>query len=120
MNRTMSRTIVQSSSIKSVGYSPRKQVLEVEFIAGSVYQYQGVPAEVHAALMAADSKGRYFRANIRDTYPCELLVKSPRLQAARKPSDDWVMGDLSALCDYLTQEHGGQLPKAADLFLHST
>lgn len=111
----MRRQQVQSSSLKSVGYSARQQVLEVEFQAGSVYQYKDVPPEVHQALMAAESKGSYFAANIRDKYPFVLLVQSPRLQAARKPAGDWVMGDLSALCDYLRQEHGGELPLASEL-----
>lgn len=110
----MKRTAVKSTSIKSVGYAKRRQVLEVQFQTGSIYQYKGVPPEVHQALMATDSKGKYFAANIRNVYACEV-VQGRQLQAPRQPAGDWVIGDLSALCDYLRQEHGGELPLASEL-----
>ena len=65
----MKRTRVTSSAVASVGYDPARQVLEIEFRSGNVYQYFSVPPEVHDALMRAPSKGRFVNASIRDAYP---------------------------------------------------
>lgn len=56
----------------SIGHDPESQLLEVEFSSG-VYQYSGVSAEVHAALMAAPSVGKYFHANIRNNYTASKI-----------------------------------------------
>lgn len=65
----MRRHGVESSAIRSVGYDDGLAVLEVEFTSGDVYRYHAVPASVHRALMDAESRGRYFVADIRDVYP---------------------------------------------------
>ena len=62
-------TRVESSMIQAVGYDPTTNVLEVAFNSGRTYCYEGVPPEVYAGLMAADSKGRYMRAEIIGMYP---------------------------------------------------
>lgn len=54
----MERVSVVSSNLAEVGYEDG--TLEVAFRNGSVYQYYGVPAEVHSGLMAASSLGQYF------------------------------------------------------------
>ena len=64
----MHRDAVESSSLRSVGYDPRRQVLEVEFATGRRYQYLDVPPEAYEALMAAPSLGRHFNAHVRDRY----------------------------------------------------
>lgn len=64
----MDRTPVISSDILSIGYDPDSQILEIEFLKGSVYQYSGVPAAEYDGIMAADSKGKYFNAHIKKTY----------------------------------------------------
>jgi hypothetical protein len=61
----MERTPVKSSQIVSVGHDPEKDILEIEFRGGGVYQYPNFPAEKHAEMMASDSVGKYFHANIR-------------------------------------------------------
>ncbi|HIQ05258.1 MAG TPA: KTSC domain-containing protein, partial [Anaerolineae bacterium] len=38
------------------------------FNSGKTYQYYDVPPEEFEGLMAAESKGRYMRANIIDVY----------------------------------------------------
>lgn len=55
----MNRTIVSSSNIRSIGYDPSTQILEVEFLDGSVYQYKNVPQSVYSGLMSAPSHGSY-------------------------------------------------------------
>lgn len=62
----MNRQPVKSSNLKSVGFE--NGTLEVEFGNGSIWQYQGVPAEVYNAMLAADSVGSYFAKNVRGTY----------------------------------------------------
>ena len=69
----MERISVNSSNISSVGYDANSQTLEIEFINGGVYQYSGVPESVYEGMMGADSKGKYFHANIKNTYPFSKL-----------------------------------------------
>jgi hypothetical protein len=58
--------VLDSSSIASIGYAPEQQVLELEFRqTGEVYQYFDVPAEEHAAFLAADSKGTYLNFHFK-------------------------------------------------------
>ena len=65
--REIRRTSVSSTAMRSVGYDEAQQVLTIEFPDGSVYEYQGVPAETHSGLMRAKSHGRYFQQHIRNT-----------------------------------------------------
>lgn len=69
----MNRTDVVSSNLKSVGYDEGSEVLEIEFYDGRVYQYYGVPPEVHRALMDADSHGKYLAAEIKGKYRYERV-----------------------------------------------
>lgn len=62
------RAQVSSSSLASVGYDPAAALLEIEFLSGAVYRYADVPDRVYRALMAAESKGRYFSQHIRGHY----------------------------------------------------
>lgn len=66
----MERVPVQSSNLASVGYDPKTSTLEIEFHDGGIYQYSGVPPEVHQGLMNAASKGSYLDQNIKKAgYP---------------------------------------------------
>ncbi|RRW31201.1 KTSC domain-containing protein [Stutzerimonas stutzeri] len=56
----MKRVALQSSSLRSLGYDPEQQILEVEFSSGALYRYEAVPPEVVQALLEADSLGRHF------------------------------------------------------------
>jgi hypothetical protein len=64
----MIRKPVTSSNLKSVGYDPGSAMLEIEFQDGSVYQYSGVPQNVHQALMAAASLGSFLHKHIKGKY----------------------------------------------------
>ena len=63
------RESVASKGIASIGYSKRLHILEIEFVNGAVYRYLQVAPSVHRELMAADSKARYYDANIKGNYP---------------------------------------------------
>ena len=67
----MIRQKVESSNITSIGFDA--STLEVEFTNGSIYQYAGVPCEVHTALMAVESKGKFLNARIKNKYPFTKL-----------------------------------------------
>jgi hypothetical protein len=62
--------------MKSVGYEARSRILEIEFGSGAVYQYLGVPAKMYEQLLAAESKGRYFNSEIRESYPYVQVIGS--------------------------------------------
>ena len=64
----MDRQAVKSSNLHSVGYDADRQLLEIEFHGGEVYEYYLVPSEIYERLMKADSKGRYHHQNIRYMY----------------------------------------------------
>ena len=50
--------------------------LELELRSGELYQYFDVPPQTHAELMAADSKGEYFNANIRNCFPFQQIRRA--------------------------------------------
>lgn len=64
----MDREIVFSSNIKSIGYL--KNVLEVEFKNGSVYQYLNVSEITYKSLMFSSSKGVFLSEKIKNNYRC--------------------------------------------------
>ncbi|MDO9633902.1 MAG: KTSC domain-containing protein, partial [Paludibacter sp.] len=62
------RTPVASSTIASVGYDAEKQILEIEFQHGAIYQYLDVPNEVYNGLMNAGSIASYFMNEIKTKF----------------------------------------------------
>lgn len=64
---------VESSAIQEIDYDRDKAKLMVRFQSGERYVYVGVPGEVHRSFVEADSKGRFFQAEIRDRYPYNRL-----------------------------------------------
>jgi hypothetical protein len=64
----ITRTAVESSNIKSVGYDAGTQTLEVEFNHGTLYRYAGVPTETYEAMMKAESAGKFFASNVRNEF----------------------------------------------------
>jgi hypothetical protein len=64
----MKRKLVDSTSIKSVGYNEQKKILEIEFMQGWTYHYFNVPVAIYVALINANSVGVYFHRNIKTIY----------------------------------------------------
>lgn len=62
----ISMTSVKSASISGVGY--RRRTMKVEFSSGRVYEYRKVPRATYDKFLKADSKGKFFNAEIRDKY----------------------------------------------------
>ena len=51
-----------------MGYDPGSMILEVLFHSGSVYQYFDVPEGLFREMLQADSVGRFFNQQIRESY----------------------------------------------------
>lgn len=60
---------VDSSVMHAVEHDPRTSNLTVHFHSGAVYRYEDVPADLYEALLAAESKGRFFAERIRGCFP---------------------------------------------------
>lgn len=62
---------VVSSNIDAIGYE--NNMLVVRFIGGGIYMYSGVSAELFESFKAAESKGQFFRENIKNNFTCSKL-----------------------------------------------
>jgi hypothetical protein len=62
------RTVVDSSSVRSVGYDARQRELELEYQGGRVYRYFDVPVEVYRGLLRADSIGSFVNDVVKPRY----------------------------------------------------
>lgn len=69
---------VESSMIHAVGYDPDRQMLEVIFNSGKIYQYFEVPEALYDELMQSDSKGSYLRSFVIDCFPYQQLRQHRR------------------------------------------
>src|SRR6478735_6178158 len=67
------RQHVESTAIAAVGYSKRRHILEIEFVNGAIYRYLDVLPSVYRNLMSADSKARFYDANIRRHYHSVMI-----------------------------------------------
>lgn len=65
----MLRQVVESSSLRSIGYDRATCTLEVEFLSRVVYRYHDVPAALWSELRNSSSKGQFFQQRIRDQFP---------------------------------------------------
>jgi hypothetical protein len=79
----MNRVPVESSVLASVLYLRHLRRLEIEFHSGLLYQYFDVPQQCYTELLAAESKGAYFNANIRNRFSCKQLDRASRTDYAR-------------------------------------
>ena len=64
----MVNNMVLSTEIEWIGYDAKRKMLQVEFIAGGTYQYEGVPEPVYQEFLGADSHGQFFETNIKGHY----------------------------------------------------
>lgn len=59
---------IASRMAEAVGYDPDRNLLQIEFKSGSVYQYEDVDVATWTALQASDSAGRFFNGRIKGQY----------------------------------------------------
>jgi hypothetical protein len=65
-------TAVESTTLATVAYDKARGLLQLEFRSRAIYQYFGVGAAAHQALLGAPSKGSYFNRFIRGRFPYSL------------------------------------------------
>ena len=66
---SMERKRINSSRIRSAGYDPGKQLLEIEFSDGRIMNYRGVSPEVHRQFVNSPSPVSFFEDKIFESYP---------------------------------------------------
>jgi hypothetical protein len=59
---------VQSSVMTFVDYGEETDELDITFTSGKTYRYFGVPLEIYAELLDAESKGQFFNDTIKDSF----------------------------------------------------
>ena len=59
-----------SSVIRGAWYLPKRRQLDLMFAGGRRYIYSSVPIAVAHRFAAAESKGRFYNAEIRNRFPC--------------------------------------------------
>ena len=64
----MNVTAVESTTLATVAYDEARDLLRLEFRSQAIYQYWGVAALVHQALLSSPSKGSYFNQAIRGRF----------------------------------------------------
>jgi hypothetical protein len=74
----MERLPVKSSNIRSVGHDPQKNLMEVEFGNGRIYEYSDVNADEVAALLRAPSIGSHFASILKPVKAAKLMFNGPR------------------------------------------
>jgi hypothetical protein len=73
----MNVTAVESSTLATIAYDKTRELLQLEFNSRALYQYLGVPATVHEALLGASSKGSYFNRAIRGKFRYSRIGEVP-------------------------------------------
>jgi len=68
---------VASEAVSQIEYDEPSRTLFVRFTSGEWYGYSGVPPRVHAAFVAAESKGRFFQDHIRGRYAYDGPLSVP-------------------------------------------
>jgi KTSC domain len=79
----MNSTVVESATLATVVYDGDRELLQLEFRSREIYEYFGVPAAVHNALLQAPSKGSFFNWAIRGRF-CYSLVSDAQASALHR------------------------------------
>jgi hypothetical protein len=58
-----------STMAAQVGYDEDREILQIEFSSGSVYQYSAVEPEIWEDLQSTDSIGSFYNREIKGYYP---------------------------------------------------
>lgn len=73
----------KSSQVRSIGYEKEKQVLQIEFSSGGVYDYFGVPESVYEEFIHAESLGQFVGTRIRGAYEYKRLHSDGRTRISK-------------------------------------
>ena len=78
----MERKRISGGTLRSAGYDKDRRVLEIEMIDGRLVEYANVGDEIARRFLTSGSAWSYFRDNIDDEFPSQVVGRS-----ALKPSD---------------------------------
>ena len=74
MADTITRTDVDSSTIRSIGYNHTTQILAIGFKSGPVFHYADVPVGVFESFLEAESPGRFYARTIKGTFSGQKMT----------------------------------------------
>ena len=69
---------IDSSNILALGYNANTRTLRIEFKKNIYYDYLGPSPEVFQQMMASESKGKFFSANIKGKYEFNKIEKEEK------------------------------------------
>ncbi|WP_235656452.1 KTSC domain-containing protein, partial [Fischerella thermalis] len=64
---------MNSSMANAIGYDSDRNILQIEFHNGAVYQYSDIDQDTWQDLHQADSIGKFFNENVRGKYQYERI-----------------------------------------------
>ncbi len=64
-----------STVIRGAWYLPQRRQLDLVFTSGRRYVYSNVPAGIAHGFAEAESKGRFYNAEIRNRFPCREVER---------------------------------------------
>lgn len=67
---------VESSQMSGIGHDPATNTLAIKFNTGSMYHYDGVSPELYEQFLAAESKGKFFGANVKGKFGYRKIAAS--------------------------------------------
>ena len=68
INGKMVDVVFNSSSLKSASYDSLTEKLTITFTSGSIYEYKKVPWLLFTKFRLAESQGKFFIKNIKDSF----------------------------------------------------
>jgi hypothetical protein len=86
---------VESSNLAAIAFEPREDdetigTLYVRFKNGGEFAYYDVPAEKYDAFLDAESKGKFYIANVKSAYACDCTKKAEPSVKPKKPKKESV------------------------------
>ena len=65
----MDRRTLRGGRLKSAGYDEREQLLEIEFVDGTMKTFGTVPAEIWRRLLSSPNPASFYEDRIEEEYP---------------------------------------------------
>ena len=75
---TLTARLIDKCGFHSIGYDPTTKTLEIAFVSGYLYRYEGVPIDTANGLLGADKMATYFAREIRCQFPYKCVNSRPR------------------------------------------
>ncbi|MGK7924365.1 MAG: KTSC domain-containing protein [Spirulina sp.] len=64
----------RSHCTAAIGYDPRQELLQVEFVNGAVYQYEEVDPDTWEDFCETESPGRFYNSEIKGHYHSQRIA----------------------------------------------